>query len=78
MEITPFTSELFDKLPEKYKAWHLQNYGTKEAFLEKAFGFYAVENGEVCCESEESVRLAKRLGFVNPVEYEFLYFPTRN
>ena len=130
VEITPFTSELFDKLPEKYKAWYLQNYGTKEAFLEKAFGFYAVENGEVCCESEaaftckglteigvytfepyrkrgfafatclktleelekmglkaiwacdeenaESVRLAKRLGFANPVEYEFLYFPTRN
>ena len=24
----------------------------KEAFLEKAFGFYAVENGEVCSESE--------------------------
>ena len=130
VEITPFTSNLFDKLPENYKNWHLQNYGTKEAFLEKAFGFYAVENGEVCCESEaaftangftemgvytfepyrkrgfafatclktleelekmglkaiwacdeensESVRLAKRLGFTNPVEYEFLYFPTRN
>ncbi len=29
-------------------------------------------------ENAESVRLAKRLGFVNPVEYEFLYFPTRN
>lgn len=52
VEITPFTSELFDKLPENYRAWHLQNYGSKEAFLEKAFGFYAVENGAVCCESE--------------------------
>ena len=102
----------------------------KKHFCEKAFGFYAVENGEVCSESEaaftahgfteigiftfepyrrrgfafanclktleelekmglkaiwacdeenaESVRLAKRLGFINPVEYEFLYFPTRN
>ena len=29
-------------------------------------------------ENAESVRLANRLGFVNPVEYEFLYFPTRN
>ena len=29
-------------------------------------------------ENAESVRLAKRLGFTNPVEYEFLYFPTRN
>ena len=29
-------------------------------------------------ENAESVRLAKRLGFVNPEEYEFLYFPTRN
>ena len=29
-------------------------------------------------ENAESVRLAKRLGFANPVEYEFLYFPTRN
>ena len=25
----------------------------------------------------ESVRLAKRLELVNPVEYEFLYFPCR-
>ncbi len=29
-------------------------------------------------ENAESVRLAKRLGFANSVEYEFLYFPTRN
>ena len=28
-------------------------------------------------ENVESVRLAKRLGFANPVEYEFLYFPCR-
>lgn len=28
-------------------------------------------------ENPESVRLAKRLGFVHPVEYEFLYFPCR-
>ena len=28
-------------------------------------------------ENPESVRLAKRLGFVNPVKYDFLYFPCR-
>ena len=27
-------------------------YGSKEEFLKKAFGFYAVENGKVCSESE--------------------------
>lgn len=130
VEITPFTSELFDKLPEDYQKWHLQNYNTKEAFLKKAFGFYAVENGQVCCEAEaaftangftemgiytfepyrrkgyafaaclhtlqelekkglkaiwacdvenvESVGLAQKLGFVNPVEYDFIFFPQVN
>jgi RimJ/RimL family protein N-acetyltransferase len=130
VEITPYTSELYDKLPEDYKEWHIQNYGSKEEFLKKAFGFFAVENGEVCSESEaafiangyaemgiytfepyrnrgfafatclktikelekkglktiwacdkentESDRLAKRLGYVNPLEYEFLYFPVQN
>ena len=46
VEVVPFSSELFDKLEPGYKKWHLDNYGTKEAFLKKAFGFYAVENGE--------------------------------
>lgn len=39
VEITPFTSELFDKLPENYRAWHLQNYGTKKHFLKKLLDF---------------------------------------
>ena len=26
----------------------------------------------------ESDRLAQRLGFVNPLEYEFIYLPTQN
>ena len=125
VDIFPFSSELFDKLPEDYKQWHIQNYGSKEEFLKKAFGFYAVENGKVCSESEgafisggyaemgiytfeeyrnrgfayalclrtiqelekmgikpiwacdkanvESDRLAQRLGYVNPLEYEFVY-----
>lgn len=130
VEITAFTSELFDKLPADYQQWHLQNYKTKEAFLEKAFGFYAVKDGEICCETEaaftangyteigiytfepyrrkgyafaaclhtlqelekkelkaiwacdkenvESMELAKKLGFVNPVEYDFIFFPQTN
>ena len=125
VDIFPFTSELYDKLPEDYKEWHIQNYGSKEEFLKKAWGFYAVDNGKVCAESEgafmsggyaemgiytfeeyrnrgfayalclrtiqelenkgikaiwacdkanvESDRLAQRLGYVNPVEYEFIY-----
>ncbi|MCQ2613185.1 MAG: GNAT family N-acetyltransferase [Treponemataceae bacterium] len=127
VEISPFTAELFDKLETGYKNWHLQNYGSKEEFLKKTYGFYAVENGEICCECEsaftakgfteigiytfekyrrqgyafaaclhtlkeldekglkaiwacdaenlESVKLAESLGFVNPVEYDFIYFP---
>ncbi len=127
VEVVPFSSELFDKLEPGYKKWHLDNYGTKEAFLKKAFGFYAVENGEVCSESEaaftsggytelgiytfdkyrrqgyafaacvrtlqeldkkdlkaiwacdventESVHLAEKLGFINPLEYDFIFFP---
>lgn len=130
VDIFPFSSELFDKLPEDYKQWHIQNYGSKEEFLKKTFGFYAVENGKVCSESEgafmssgyaemsiytfeeyrnrgfayalclrtiqelkkkgikpiwacdkdnvESDRLAQRLGYVNPLEYEFVYLPTQN
>lgn len=127
IEITPFTSELFDKLPSDFQSWHIQNYGSKEEFLKKADGYYAVKNGEPCCECEmaftsrgyteigiytfeqyrkqgyafaacchvlqelekkgmkaiwacdvenkESVKLAEKLGFINPVEYDFIYFP---
>lgn len=127
VEISPFSSELFDKLEKNYQNWHIQNYGSKEAFLKKTYGFYAIENGEICCECEaafpakgfteigiytfekyrrqgyafatclhtlkeldkkgikaiwacdsenlESIKLAQSLGFVNPLEYDFIYFP---
>lgn len=127
VELSPFTSELFDKLEENFKSWHIQNHGSKEEFLKKSYGFYALENGEICCEAEASfeakgfceigiytfenhrkkgyafatcfhmlqelenkglktiwacdvenqasVNLAEKLGFVNPVEYDFIYYP---
>jgi len=39
VEIFPYTSELYDKLPEDYKEWHIQNYGSKEEFLKKPGDF---------------------------------------
>ena len=100
---------------------------SKENFLKKTFGFYALENGEVCSECEAafiangyteigiitekskrqqgyafsacvrtleeiekrnlkpiwacdkentaSVKLAEKLGFINPLEYDFVFFP---
>ena len=121
----PYTKEFYATVPEGYKEWHIQNYGSIEEFFKQAWGFYAVDNGKVCAESEgafmsggyaemgiytfeeyrnrgfayalclrtiqelekmgikpiwacdkanvESDRLAQRLGYVNPVEYEFVY-----
>jgi len=129
-QIVPFSSEWFDKLEPDFQEWHISNYGSKEKFLEQAFGFYAVENGEICSEFEsaftsngyteigiytfdphrrkgyayaaclhgikeikkkglkaiwacdeantESVQLAEKLGFINPVEYDFIFFPQKN
>lgn len=129
-QIVPFSSEWFDKLESGFQKWHIQNYGSKEKFLEQAFGFYAVENGEICSEFEsaftsngyteigiytfdphrrkgyayatclhglkeldkkgiktiwacdventESMQLAAKLGFINPVEYDFIFFPQKN
>ena len=129
-QIVPFSSEWYDKLEPDFQEWHVQNYGSKEAFLEKAYGFYAVENGEICSEFEsaftsngfteigiytfephrrkgyafatcihaledldkkgikaiwacdvantESVQLAEKLGFINPVEYDFIFFEQKN
>ena len=126
----PYTKEFYATVPDGYKEWHVQNYGSIEEFFNKAWGFYAVDNGKVCAESEgafmsggyaemgiytfeeyrnrgfayalclrtiqelekmgvkaiwacdkknlESDRLAQRLGYVNPVEYEFIYFPAQN
>lgn len=126
VQIKPFSTELFDKLENGYKNWHIQNYGSKEEYLKNAFGFYAIENGEICCEcesvftvkgfteigvytfekyrrqgyafaacfhilkeldqkrlkviwscdaeNEESTNLAEKLGFINPIEYDFIYF----
>lgn len=129
-QIVPFSSEWFDKLEPAFQKWHIQSYGSKEKFLEQAFGFYVVENGEICSEFEaaftsngyteigiytfephrrkgyayaaclhgikeiekrglkaiwacdventESIQLAAKLGFVNPVEYDFIFFPQKN
>ena len=129
-QIVPFSSEWFDKLEPDFQKWHIQSYGSKEKFLEQAFGFYAVENCEICSEFEaaftsngfteigiytfdpyrrkgyayatclhglkeldkkgiktiwacdventESVQLAEKLGFVNPVEYDFIFFSQKN
>ena len=125
VELVPFSKELLSKLP--WADWHVSVYGSAENFLEKAFGFYAVENGVPYSEAEaafsadgwceigiitveeqrrkgfafasclrlleeidnrgmkaiwacdkenvESDALAKKLGFVNPVEYDFIFFP---
>ena len=53
-QIVPFSSEWFDKLEPDFQEWHIQNYGSKELFLEQAFGFYAVENGKICSEFESA------------------------
>lgn len=128
VEIVPFNGELYDDLP--WKQFHESVYGSKEIFLEKAFGFYSLENGELCSEAEAafiangyteigiitveekrgqgfafaactrlleeiekrglkpiwacdkdnaaSFKLAEKLGFVNPVEYNFVFFPQKN
>lgn len=125
VEIAPFCKELLEKLP--WADWHISVYGTAENFLNKTFGFYAVDNGVPVSEAEaafsangwceigiitvkekrrmgyafasclrlleeienrgmkaiwacdkensESDALAKKLGFINPVEYDFIYFP---
>ena len=109
--------------------WVLER-GSKENFLKIAFGFYAIENGEICSESEvaftargyaelgiitdddkqrkgfafavcvrtleeidkrgltaiwacdveniPSMKLAEKLGFTNPVKYNFIFFPQKN
>ena len=129
-QIVPFSSECFDKLEPDFQEFHIAHYGSKEKFLEQAFGFYAVENGEICSEFEsaftsngyteigiytfdphrrkgyayaaclhgikeiekrglkaiwacdventESMQLAAKLGFINPVEYDFIFFPQKN
>ena len=126
----PYTKEFYATVPDGYKEWHVQNYGSIEEFFNKAWGFYAVDNGKVCAESEgafmsggyaemgiytfeeyrnrgfayalclrtiqelekigikpiwacdkkniESDRLAQRLGYVNPLEYEFIYLEPHN
>ena len=129
-QIVPFSSECFDKLEPDFQEFHIAHYGSKEKFLEQAFGFYAVENAEICSEFEsaftsngyteigiytfdphrrkgyayatclhgikeiekrglkaiwacdventESMQLAAKLGFVNPVKYDFIFFPQKN
>ena len=128
VELKPYDSELYEKVP--WKDFHEQVYGSEENFLKIAFGFYALENGEICSESEaaftargytelgiitdeekrrkgfafatcvktleevdkrdltaiwacdkeniESKKLAEKLGFVNPIEYNFIFFPQKN
>lgn len=126
-EFKPFSSELFDKC--EWKDFHLWIYGSSENFIKKAFGVYAVQGEEICCEGEaafaaqgyteigiitaknkrrqgygfatcvrlleeikkrglipiwacdvanpESSKLAEKLGFKNPLAYDFLYYPQR-
>ncbi|MCQ2592075.1 MAG: GNAT family N-acetyltransferase [Treponema sp.] len=128
VELVAFNSELYEKLP--WKDFHNSVYGSKENFLEKTFGFYALENGVVCSECEAafiangyteigiiteeskrrrgfafaacvrtleeidrralkpiwacdkdnlaSIKLAEKLGFMNPYEYDFIFFPQQN
>ena len=128
VEIKPYDSELYEKVP--WKEFHERVYGSKENFLKIAFGFYAIENGEICSESEvafsargyaelgiitddnkqhkgfafavcvrtlekidkrgltaiwacdventPSMKLAEKLGFINPVKYNFIFFPQNN
>ena len=128
VEIKPYDSELYEKVP--WKSFHERVYGSKEKFLKTAFGFYAIENGEICSESEMaftargytelgiitdedkrckgfafavcvrtleeidkrglhpiwacdientgSMRLAEKLGFINPVKYNFIFLPQVN
>lgn len=125
VELAPFSEDLLEKL--KWKDFHISTYGSKEDFLNKTFGYYALENGEICSECEAafiangfteigiiteeskrkkgyafaacvrtleeiekrglkpiwacdienvaSVKLAEKLGFVNPLEYDFIFFP---
>ena len=128
VELKPYDSELYEKVP--WKVFHERVYGSKENFLKIAFGFYAIENGEICSESEAaftarghtelgiitdddkqrkglafatcvktleeidkrglkpiwscdientaSLKLAEKLGFINPVKYNFIFFPQKN
>lgn len=128
VEIKPYDSELYEKVP--WKEFHERVYGSKENFLKIAFGFYAIENDEICSESEAtftargytelgiitdddkqrkgfafavcvktleevekrglkpiwacdvenlaSMKLSEKLGFVNPVKYNFIFFPQTN
>ena len=128
VEIKPYDGELYEKVP--WKGFHERVYGSKEKFLKTAFGFYAIENGEICSESEMaftargytelgiitdedkrckgfafavcvrtleeidkrglhpiwacdientgSMRLAEKLGFINPVKYNFIFLPQTN
>lgn len=46
----PFSTELFDKC--EWKDFHLWIYGSSENFIKKAFGVYAVQGEEICCEGE--------------------------
>ena len=50
IEIKPYDSELYEKVP--WKEFHERVYSSKENFLKIAFGFYAIENGKICSESE--------------------------
>ena len=128
VEIKPFDAELYEKVP--WKEFHEKVYGSKENFLKITFGFYAIENGEICSECEAaftarghtelgiitdkvkrqkgfafaacvktleeidkrglkaiwacdvenfaSMKLAEKLGFINPVKYNFIFFPQKN
>lgn len=128
VELAAFNPDLYEKLP--WKDFHNSVYGSKENFLNKTFGFYSLENGQVCSECEaafiangfteigiitdknkrrqgfafatcvrtleeidkrglkpiwacdkdniESFKLAEKLGFINPVEYDFIFFPQQN
>ena len=128
VELAPFSAELYEKLP--WKDFHDGTYGGFEGFSKKTFGFYSLENGEICsectaafiangyteiniitdkskrrrgfafaacvrtfeeiekrglkpiwaCDKEnvESMKLAEKLGFINPYEYDFIFFPQMN
>lgn len=125
IDLQAFNADLYEKLP--WKDFHNSVYGSRENFLNKTFGFYALENGQICSECEAafiakgfteigiitaenkrrqgyafaacirtleeidrrglkpiwacdkdnpaSIKLAEKLGFINPYEYDFIFFP---
>lgn len=127
VDLVAFNDEMYEQIP--WKDFHENVYGSKENFLKKAFGFYAVQDGIPYSEAEaaftangyteigiitqeekrrqgfgfaacvrlleeidkrglkpiwacdvenpESKLLAEKLGFINPIEYNFIFLSAK-